>query len=284
VAASAHAFARIPAYRLGLLEPSEALAVREHLRTCEECRETFEPFRALSDEEERRPGHLPIALITRWEQFAPLLSNDERECLEEHFASCPRCTEGRAFARLIPEMPRLEAAPARRAWLGFGTGLAAVLVAAAILVLRQPSPTPLVKSPAPAAAPVPLPTVGMVLRAPLLTLAGIDRGGAGLVVRVPKGATVLPIRVPPLLGVGPDARIRVRVEGPGGVEFGRTELAHKKLFGTSTTPSLEAQAPGGPLPEGMYHVLVTSNVPNPQAPRGFEGAEYRFDLRTGAAE
>jgi hypothetical protein len=284
VAARAHAFARIPAYRLGLLEPSEALDVREHLRTCDDCRDAFEPFRTLTDEEERRPGHLPIALITRWDAFAPLLSEDERDCLEEHFASCPRCNEGRAFARLIPEMPRLEAAPARRAWLGFGTGLAAVLVVVAILMLRQPSPTPLVRSPAPVAAPVPLPTVGMVLRAPLLTLAGIDRGGAGMVVRVPKGATILPIRVPPLLGVGPDARVEIRVEGPGGVEFGRTQLAHKRLFGTSTTPSLDAQAPSGPLPEGAYHVLVTSDVPNPQAPRGFEGAEYGFDLRSEAVE
>ena len=67
---SAHALARITAYRLGLLEPEETLEVREHLRACDTCREAFEPFRDLSEEEERRPGHLPIALLTRWDAFA----------------------------------------------------------------------------------------------------------------------------------------------------------------------------------------------------------------------
>jgi len=263
-----------------LLEPDEALEVREHLRACDPCRDAFEPFRELSDEEGRRPGHLPIALITRWDTFAPLMTEDERTCLEEHFASCPRCREGRAFARLIPDMPSRDAAPTRRAWLGIGTGLAAVLAAAAIVVLRGHSPSTLASKPAPVTTPVAMPKVEpAILKAPTLSLSGIDRGSSTeVVVRVPKGSTVLPIRVPPLLGVRPDARIRIRVEGPGGVDYGRAELAHRKLFGTGQTPSLEAQAPSGPLKEGEYRVHVTSNVANPQAPGGFEGAEYGFDL------
>ena len=277
----AHALARIPAYRLGLLEPDEAVDVREHLRACGACRDAFEPFREPSDEEERRPGHLPIALITRWDAFAPLMAEDERTCLEEHFASCPRCREGRAFARLLPDLRTRQAASERRRWLGFGTAIAAVLAAAAIVVLRGQTPSTLSSKPAPAVpAPVVIPNVEVpVLKAPTLSLAGIERGRTTeRVVRVPKGSIVLPIRVPPLLGVGPDARIRIRVEGPGGVDYGRAELVHRNLFGTSAAPSLDAQAPSGPLKEGEYRVHVTSNVANPQAPGGFEGAEYGFDL------
>jgi DNA-directed RNA polymerase specialized sigma24 family protein len=285
VASSAHALARIPAYRLGLLEASEALDVREHLRSCEECRQAFEPLVALSDEEEKRPGHLPIALITRWDTFAPLLTEDERACLEEHFESCPRCKEGRAFARLIPDMPELRSAPARRAWLGFGTGPRGGARGRRDL---RVAPTPADSARDPCA------------------FAGRDDGSAS-------DRRDGPARAAPhargrrsrrsghrgpraeghdrpshpraaALGVGPDARIRIRVEGPGGVEFGHAEFAHKRLFGTSETPSLDAQAASGPLPEGVYRVLVTSDVPNRQAPRGFEGAEYGFDLRTEAAK
>ena len=54
---------RIPAYRHGLLEIEGAQEVRAHLRDCAECRAAFEPFREHTEDEENRPGHVPIALI-----------------------------------------------------------------------------------------------------------------------------------------------------------------------------------------------------------------------------
>ena len=105
-----------------------------------------------------------------------------------------------------------------------------------------------------------------------------SRGGLAPIVRVPRGATLLPIRVPPLLGVGPDARIRIRIDGPGGVSYGHAELAHRMLFGEAAPPALEAHAAVGPLPAGHYRVAVVSDVPDPHAPGSFEGAEYDFEL------
>lgn len=91
-----------------------------------------------------------------------------------------------------------------------------------------------------------------------------------MVVDIPAGSTLLPIRVPPLLGVGPDARVRIRVEGPGGADFGRVELANRQLFGTAAAPAIEARAPDGPLPGGRYRVTVAG---------GGESATYGFALR-----
>ena len=152
---NAHALALIPAYRLGWLEPDETLDVREHLRAGADCRNAFEAYREPSDEEERRSGHLPIALLARWDAFAPLLTEDERTCLETHLGACPRCTESRAFARLAAELPEQAVAPARRAWLGFGTAaMAAVLAVAVVVSLRErPAPHAPASTPAPVAVP-----------------------------------------------------------------------------------------------------------------------------------
>ena len=267
--ADAHVLARIPAYRLGLLEPPSALEVREHLRGCAPCMNAFEPFTEISAEEETRFGHVPIALLVRWDLVASLLSHDERICLEAHLASCERCSESRAFAREIRALADVRPAPARRPWLGFGTAAMAAVLAVAVVFALRDRPAPQTSIPAPVATPAPS-TVAAPLRAPIVTLGGVVRNGGPLVERVPRGATLLPIRVPPLLGVGPDARIHIRVDGPGGAEFGKTEVAHRRLFGPDAAPALEATAPEGPLPEGHYKVTVEG---------GGESVTYDFDLK-----
>jgi len=270
---------RIPAYRHGLLEPAGAQEVRAHLRECADCRAAFEPFRELSEDEETRPGHVPIALISRWDVLEPRLADSERALLEGHFQACERCRASREFGRTLRAARRPERPRSRPGWWGFGTGaIAALMVIAAIVVLREP-PAPrraipqeqAARKTAPGVAPAPM-------RAGTLALASPSRGDSAPIVRVPLGATILPIRVPPLLGIGPDARIRIRAFGPGGVSFGHAELAHRALFGEAAAPALDAHAPEGPLPAGHYRVVVVSDVPNPQVPGSFEGAEYGFDL------
>jgi hypothetical protein len=152
--------------------------------------------------------------------------------------------------------------------------MAAVAAVVTLVVLREkpaPLPAPQVEQAAPAPLPAPV-------RAQVVALAGPTRGGPGQRVRIPRGASVLPIRVPPLLGVGPDARVRIHAFGPGGVSFGHAELAHGALFGEAAPPALDAQAPDGPLPAGHYRVVVVSDVPNPHVPGSFEGAEYGFEV------
>jgi len=270
---------RIPAYRHGLLEPEGAQEVRAHLRECDGCRAAFEPFRDMTEEEETRPGHVPIALISRWDVFEPRLADSERALLEGHFEACERCRASREFGRTLRAARRPERPRSRPGWLGFGTAaIAALTVALAIVVLREkPAPRSAIpgehaaRTTSAGVAPAPV-------RAGTLALASPSRGDAAPIVQVPRGATILPIRVPPLLGIGPDARIRIRAFGPSGVSFGHAEFAHRALFGEAAPPALDARAPAGPLPPGHYRVVVVSDVPNPQVPGSFEGAEYGFDL------
>ena len=272
---------RIPAYRHGLLDAEGAQEVRAHLRECADCRAAFEPFLDRTEDEETRPGHVPIALISRWDVFAPRLADAERALLEGHFEACERCRTSREFGRALREGQRPDRPRARKGWMGFG-GAAIAAVAAAVVVMalrerpaRRIAPAPPMeqstRKPLPAVAPAPV-------RAAIVALASPTRGGTEPIVRVPRGATVLPIRVPPLLGVGPDALIRIRAFGPSGVPFGHAELAHRALFGDAAEPALDARAPHGPLPPGHYRVVVVSDVPDPQVPGSFEGAEYGFDL------
>jgi len=270
---------RIPAYRQGLLEAEGTQEVRAHLRECADCRATFEPFRDSTEDEETRPGHVPIALISRWDVFAPRLADAERALLEGHFAACERCRTSREFGRSLRAARRPERPRSRPGWFGFGTAaIAALTVVAAIAVLRErPAPRtavpvePSARKTSPDVAPAPV-------RADILALASPSRGGLAPIVRVPRGASILPIRVPALLGVGPDARVRIRIDGPGGLSFGHSELAHKDLFGEAAPPALEAHAAEGPLPTGHYRVVVVSDVRDPHAPGSFEGAEYDFEL------
>jgi hypothetical protein len=268
---------RIPAYRHGLLDAGGAQEVRAHLRDCVDCRAEFEPFLDRTEDEEMRAGHVPIALISRWDVFAPRLAEAERALLEGHFETCERCRTSREFGRALRAGERSDQPRPRKGWMGFGAAvIAAITAAVAVVVLRdQPAahnvPAPPVEQPARKTSPTPV-------RARTVALASPMRGGEEAVVRVPRGATVLPLRVPPLLGVGPDALIRIRAFGPGGIPFGHAQLAHRALFGDSADPALDAQAPHGPLPPGHYRVVVVSDVPDPQVPGSYEGAEYDFDL------
>lgn len=269
---------RIPAYRHGLLEAEGAQEVRAHLRECDDCRAAFEPFVDPTEDEDTRPGHVPIALISRWDVFAPRLAEAERALLEGHFEACERCRTSREFGRSLRAARRPDQGRSRRGWMGFGAAAMAALAAVVtIVVLREKAGPRVVPAPAveqqapPSVAPAPV-------RAQVVALEGTSRGGAGQLVRIPRGATVLPIRVPPLLGVGPDARIRIRAFGPSGASFGHAELAHNALFGDAAPVALDAQAPDGPLPAGRYRVVVVSDVPNPHVPGSFEGAEYGFEV------
>jgi len=281
--------ARFPAYRTGLLDAASAQELRDHLRACAGCRTAFEPFAELASEEaDGRLGHIPLALLAGWDAAAARLPGAERTLLEAHLSGCTACTEGVEFSR------RMRAVPRRVGWgrrLGFAAGGAAALVATLLVMMRdtpmrrafdREAPPAQVQAPAapgPAVAPPSTPTRPQ-RRAAIVQLGNATRGGAPQVVRVPAGTTALPLRVPPLLGVGPAARIRIDVRGPGGAAFGHASLEHRALFGEAPPPAIEARAPDGePLIAGHYDVSAVSDAPDPALPGSFEHADYGFELQ-----
>jgi hypothetical protein len=284
--------AGFPAYRLGLLDAERAQALRVHVRDCAACRAAFEPFAETTSEEEDRPGHVALAILARWDRALAALPPAECELLEAHVAACKRCADSRAFARSLPAPA---ARPGRAPWrlrvsLGAGAAIAAVL---AIVVLRGTRANrPGAESPSPGARPVttPAPTrsggeptsTRPATTAAPVTLGKARRSGAGQVVVVTPGTTALPLRVPPLLGVGPAARIEITVTGPGGTVLGRADLPHRALFGENAPPALEARAAqGSTLTAGPYDVRVVSDAPDPANPGAFEQADYGFLLEVG---
>ena len=283
---NAHAAARasFAAYRLGLLDAERAQALREHLRGCDSCRAAFEPFLERTSDEEDRRGHVPLALLARSGAATAALSPGERELIDEHVRSCDRCADTRAFALGLYDVRPA----ARRPWrwrfaLGTGAAIAAVLALVLVRDTVPPRPAP-PTSTAPATPPAVAPPAvarGPVRTAPVVTL-GTTRAAGGQVVRVASGTIALPLRVPPLLGVGPEARIRISVTGPHGLDAGSVELPHRALFGEDASPALEARAPSGTeLPAGKYGVQEVSDLPDPATPGGFVQAEYGFTLEIG---
>jgi hypothetical protein len=87
-----------------------------------------------------------------------------------------------------------------------------------------------------------------------------------------------------LLGVRPEARIRIDVTGPGGGAYGHAEIEHRRLFGEAAPPAVNAVAPDGEaLPAGHYDVSAVSDAADPDVPGQLERADYGFDLEWLAA-
>ncbi len=296
--------ARFQAYRLGLLNAATTQELREHLRACASCLAAFEPFGELSSEEEERPGHVPLALLVLDDGRLAALPGAERALIEEHVTRCERCAGSRAFAARMRAAGPPRQSRSRLRWrLGFGAAAGAAVVAALALGVLRDRPTGRIRgdespppgrrtasaSPSPPEAPsartfhqiAPPPNPARP-SVPIVQLGGTVRSGGGQVVRVPVGTAKLSLRVPPLLGVGPTARVRIDVTGPGGAALGHAALAHRALFGEHAPPAIEARAPeGSALRPGPYAVHVMSDEPDPALPGAFEQAEYGFRLELG---
>jgi hypothetical protein len=149
---------RLLLHDAGLLTEEEEAAQEAHAQACAECREIRDAHAAEEGAGERAGGHIPSAILARWDRAAPSFRGLEREVLARHLAFCESCrrdleTVGHDPALLVGADPspgtpedttdttriyRIDSRARRRFWLQ-GALAGAALAAAAAIVFR-PSP------------------------------------------------------------------------------------------------------------------------------------------------
>lgn len=250
---------RLPLFDAGLLTEEEETELLEHARDCDVCREILETLQADSPDGDAADGHIPSALLARWDRVRVAVHGLERELLARHLARCDSC---RRELALLGHDPALESVPPAKvvalpsgprwgAWLQ-GAAVGAALAAAAVfIVLRAPSPEldegvlPWVAPGATRGAPSEV-TVGPGTRDLLLALEDPGfpaRADTRLVVTGPSGETLLDRAIAPALRTGPTLMIVLSV--PSGLEAG------------TYTVSFRAEVPESPR-ESRFQVRIAA--------------------------
>jgi hypothetical protein len=141
----------------GLLSEAEEAVMQEHAEACASCREAREDDSS-GREREHDEGHIPSAVLARWERARASVGELERGLWDSHLAACESCRRDLALAGGVAGAPAEvrgeefqdpEPGPARapipfdprrrrRAWLQGGLAGAA-LAAAAALILQLPA-------------------------------------------------------------------------------------------------------------------------------------------------
>lgn len=235
----------------GLLTEAEMEAFRAHAAACASCREAWEAYSGEPGEPaEETTGHIPAALLARWDDGADLPPL-ERDLVAHHLAACEACREDLALVQsaaskspgIVLPMDRHR----RRAWFQGAAAGALVAAAAMTIVLRPGSP------PARSGA---IPWV----------VPGTTRG-AEAALTLPPGAhrLLLAIPVPAAASAG---SLTVAVTGPDGNRLIENPVDPDQIVNGTLMLVL---APQSLLKEGAYTVTVT--------PGDGEPAQSHFRLR-----
>ena len=249
---------RIPLFDAGLLTEEEERELLVHARDCDVCREVLEALQADAGDGDAADGHIPSALLARWDRVSGAVHGLERELLARHLARCDSC---RRELELLGHEPTLESTPTpavvrldpghrHRAWFQGAVVGAALAAAAVFVVLRAPSPEGIDGGALPWVAPnatrgsVREVTVAPGTRELLLALEDPGfpaRADTRLVVTGPAGETLLDRPIAPALRTGPTLMVVLSV--PSGLEAG------------TYTVSFRADDPGSPR-ESRFQVRI----------------------------
>ena len=127
---------RFEARKIGLLLEEET-RFDKHLAECQECNEKY--LRFLDENADKvLDGHIPSAILARWDLFRQHSRGLERELLAAHIASCEECREDLVLAGFDPVMSTLtDETPSKVVplWRRRGLEVWAVLATAAALAL-----------------------------------------------------------------------------------------------------------------------------------------------------
>lgn len=235
----------------GLLTEAELEAFREHAAGCASCREAWEAYSGEPGEPaEETSGHVPAALLARWDTGADLPPL-ERDLVAHHLAACEACREDLALVRsaasespgIVLRMDRHR----RRTWFQ-GAAAGAILAAAAMAIVLRPGSPPARSG----AIPWVVPGTTRGTEAALTVLPGSRR----LLLAIPVPATAS------------GESLTVTVAGPEGNRLIETPVEPDRIVNGTLMLVL---APPSLLKAGTYTVTVT--------PEGGEPAQSHFRLR-----
>lgn len=291
---------RLAAFRLGLLTDAEAARVREHLESCEGCRE-FATDDGGEEAATAADGHIPATLIARWDRAGRELSGLERELVRRHLERCAECREDLATLGQPavleahdpapePRRPpaRLVLRPARglserwrgRLLAGWATLATAVALVLLVPVLRQPMPlmrlreTPEPAAPAVIAAPA-LTLSLAVAEAPQALRSPSRDGAAGAqVLRSGDSARVIALSVPAVLAPAASEAVLELLDADGRT-LARAVCPLRRLQPRGT---VLLQAGGAPVPPGRYLLRVTTAADGGSSLGTPEVREFRFEI------
>ncbi len=84
-------FARLPAFDLEILDAGAAARVVRHLGECTTCRAALVDYRAQKVAPGVLAGHIPNAVLARWQVAQHRLVGAERSAAVRHLAGCEEC-------------------------------------------------------------------------------------------------------------------------------------------------------------------------------------------------
>lgn len=244
---------RLVLHEAGLLTEEGEAELQAHLEVCAACREIRDEH-AAEKTGDGGNGHIPSAMLARWDRVSASVRGLERDLLARHLVACEACRRDLELAGYepvfldepepgpLPQTPAGDAGttrflrldPRARRWAWFqGAAVGAVLAAAAVAVVLRPSPR--------VVEPQTLPWV----------VPGATRGSAPQVAVSPGARKVLlAVPTPP---VDPGVEVRLSVTGPSGSIIMDLTLAPERL--QSPTIMAVLSDPHG-LEPGLYSVRL----------------------------
>lgn len=307
---------RLLTHVLGLLDEQTESRIERHLASCPNCPSDLAQLQELrgdAGEASADRGHIPAAMIARWDRTSKLLSGAEGELVRQHLERCPSCrndieTLGQREAPVQQQAPEQSAVPMQppapvrptlrivrhRAWAPWtlGAGAGALATAALMLLMLRPPPQAPVQPGAPTPpgpgehAPPSSPEAPRAIVEVLPWVAPAELRGAPAVLEVQEGtqelvlAAALPEELPA------HATAFVEIYAPSGDLLARTLT--QPSHGQAGTLLVRLHTPE-PLAAGVYRAVVrptagnSAHTPGEAPPAGIrDSLETYFEVRVQA--
>jgi len=258
---------RIVGYELSLLSRGEYERCRTHFAECAACRKALEEFRQAGPSAVLSDGHVPSALIARWDRVNAELGGLERQMIRRHLETCSQCRQDLEQLGFSPELPAYAAAAVakpsqlqdqpRRLGPWFAGAWAACATAILLWVLLQPGPVPGRR--------------GSMTAAPTVRL-GTVRGDSSPAIRITPNTPTVVFGLQDLEELPPASTVRVVLISPAG-----ETMLEESFITTEVMPpnGLVVHIGTEPWERGIYILKLTGSPAGAEAPMS---AEYRLDV------
>ncbi len=273
---------RLDMYAAGLLSDVEERRFQDLLTRRSDCRQDFETYVMLDADREPSDGHIPPAILVRWDRARRALRGFERRMVGAHLESCARCREDlkalgfearlgetseaspvadtRAPATVSaanggpsprPQPAARPAVPARPRWPWIAWAVTAT--AALLLMLLRPEP---------ARVPALDPQGGAIpwTRSAVLRGSGIP---TPLVVEPATRAVAVAVRIP--FDWPDETGAQLEVQAPDGEVLLRASVAEREMAERTLLVLVRSEEA---LPEGVYRVLLSPEPEGSARPGG----------------